>query len=120
MSELNLTNCFVIGRNAQYQFCIGQMGERWAGFAKAGEAIFLFSQVGDGYNLGFTSRQEALRMTSAIIQDGDIEGSYGPVEKWFIPEGARGDPDDYRCDECGEIGCIDRACEDGNYDNEEE
>ena len=109
---LELTEVVWIGRNAHgYTFGVGRLGDRWVGFARGewsehGEArqdLFVFPEVSYGPLLGLPDRTQAILITGAIAQD-PVHG-YGGVEEWLVPPELRGDPDAFRCEDCGDVGC---------------
>jgi hypothetical protein len=90
-----------------YTFAVGRVDDRWLGYAiglmkDGSKMLFVLPGVGDGPELGVTDRAEAIRRTSAIAL---TDPSYGWVETWHVPEDLRGDPEQYRCAECGEVCC---------------
>lgn len=125
--QLDLTDVFFIGENDAYRFGIGRLGDRWVGFAQEGQAsersrrafrsegmdvapgmLFFFPEVSEGFELGVADRQHAILLTGALAQD--PENCYGGVEKWHVPEGLRGDPENFRCQHCDRVGCDGSEC----------
>lgn len=112
-----LTDIFIVGENDHgYQFGVGQLAGRWVGFAigyrKDGKPVGLFFLPGisEDAHLGLLDRERAIRMTGAIACD--PEHGYGGVARWFIEKARRGNPDEFRCERCGSVGC-DGDCDDG-------
>ena len=78
------------------------------GFASsplAGGGTFLefFAEVSDGPVLGVEDRRRAVILTGAVARD--PERGYGGVDRWEVPPALRGDPEDFRCEDCGAVGC---------------
>jgi hypothetical protein len=98
-----------IGENDHgYWFGVGVLEGRWIGFAvgeigDGNEMVFWFPQVAEGHLIGLADRDKTIKLTSAIAQS--PEQAYGGIKRWFIPEELRGIPDDWRCANCGEVGC---------------
>lgn len=109
MSEITFTEVCEIGRNTQYTFSVGKVGNRWVGFAKGGVPVdgkillFVFAEVSDGFQLGITDQPKAIRMTGALAQD--PERAYGGITSWYVPKDLRGKLKDFRCKHCGTICC---------------
>jgi hypothetical protein len=109
MSELKLNDPFIIGYNDHgYMFGVARVGERWVGFALAAlsngrDGMFLLPGISSDHRLGLADRERAIRMVGAVASA--PEHGYGGIERWFVGEELRGKPDDFRCVECGEVGC---------------
>jgi len=108
--DLELTNTLVVAENDHgYQFCVAQNADRWIGFA-AGELddgrrmMFVFPNVADGIRLGLEDRDEAIRLTTAIAAA--PENGYGGIARYFVDEDLLGRPEQYRCENCDEVGCL--------------
>lgn len=109
MENLELTQTRIIAENdAGYEFGVGLLGRRWVGFALARRDtsepfLMFFSEVStEDYQLGLEDRDEAIRLTAALAVDPE---NYGGVDRWLIDEELRGDPEAYRCPQCGRVGC---------------
>jgi len=107
-ADPNMTGITTIAATAQYLFCVGRCEGRWIGFTvgrgpKHRNMMSLLPQIASDYRLGLEDRDEAVRQTTAIAQD--AAAGYGRIEEWHVPAGLIADPDDYRCDVCGEICC---------------
>jgi len=134
---MNITDLTVIGENdAGWRFAVGRIGDRWVGvglesasvvaarnaFADEGLPVdpgymHIFPEVCDGFIMGVEDRHRAILMTGAIAQD--FEHAFGGVDRWHVPPELRGNPDDFRCDDCGNVGCPgDCADEWGDYDTD--
>lgn len=98
-----------IGENDYgYWFGVGLLEERWIGFAvgkleDGNEMVFWFPEIAEGHLIGLSDFDKAVKAASAIAQT--PEHAYGGIQRWFIPEEFRGDPDDYRCTGCMNVGC---------------
>lgn len=104
MTQFSFSETRLIGSNRHgWTFGIGQLGEHWVGFALGDGFLNIMAEVSEGFQLGLKDADLAMRMTSAVAVD--PEQLFGGVDRWFIPEQCRGDPEDYRCEVCGEIGC---------------
>jgi hypothetical protein len=104
-----------IGENDHgYRFGVYQDGVRWfacaVGKDKDGENLMFVLP-----NAGGEDKDREIRLAGAIAQD--PEHGYGGVDRWFVSEELRGDPEDFRCKECQSTGC-DGHCFD--YDPGEE
>ena len=91
-----------------YRFAVGSIsdeggGVRWVGFADSDAGAFIFPSVSEGHVAGLTDRDLAIRLTGAIAQS--FEHGYGGVDRWFVDESLRGDPEEFRCFDCDQIGC---------------
>jgi hypothetical protein len=109
MVELEVSDTVRIGRNDHgYEFAVGRSDERWIGFVKEYEdgarGVFVFSGIHEGYKLGITDRDRAIRLTAAMAQD--PEHGYGGISEWFVAENLRATPDEMRCEACGELPCV--------------
>jgi len=123
---------FIVGENDTYRFCIARTdGQRWCGFAVpmrspaerafqsegldvSPQMVMILSEVAEGYQLGIQDRDKAILLTGAVAQD--VESCYGGIERWFVPEDLRGDPDDFRCAHCDRVGCDGNDCRDAFED----
>lgn len=106
MAELEVKEGFLIGVNNQgYSFSVGLLGDRWVGFAqhKDDRMIHFFPEISEEFEMGLPDKETAIRLTAALAQT--PEKGYGGVDRWFIKEDLRGNPADYRCGECQEVGC---------------
>jgi hypothetical protein len=99
-----------------YTFCVGLVSGCWLGYARTGGGLFLMSEIATGHQLGIVDRDEAIRRVGALAQD--PENAYGGIDLWFVAEDLRGDPEAYRCAECGRV-CCDGDHEDDGFDHEE-
>jgi len=128
---LHFDDMTIIGENEHgWRFGVARLGSRWIGFATSSAygaaaraafraagldpepaGLFVFSQVADGFELGVADRDRAVLLTGAIAQD--PEAGYGGVSRWHVPEALRGNPDDFRCPRCEQVGCDGAACDDG-------
>lgn len=112
---LELDDLAVIAENAAYRFAVGRVGRRWLGGAVSvarveGERmLFVFPNVAEGDRLGLRDRVRAVRLTAAIAQD--PESGYGGVTRWHVAPDLRGRPDEFRCPDCGMVGCAGRCSE---------
>jgi hypothetical protein len=108
MSEA-ISNITKIGENDYgYWFGVGQLEGRWIGFAvgrldDGNEMVFWFPEIAEGHLIGLADCNEAIKASSAIVQD--PSHAYGGIQHWLIPEELRGNPDDYRCGYCCQVGC---------------
>jgi hypothetical protein len=101
----------MIGENHHgYGFGVGLAGGRWIGFAaaviKGTKALFFLpGQANPDMTLGSPDADAAMRLTVAIAEA--PEHGYGGIDKWLLPNGGKilVDPDEFRCPDCGEIGC---------------
>ena len=114
-----LSETVLVGENDYgYQFAVGRHGDSWVGFAvgttEAGRMLFLFPEISSGVVMGIGSRDEAIRMVGAIAED--PEHGYGGIDRWFVNESLRGTPDEYRCADCGEVGCNGEECHYCDFD----
>jgi hypothetical protein len=97
-----------VGKNQQgYTFAVGEARGRWLGFAlcrvQGQQTIFVFPEVSESSLMGLAAWEQAIRLTAAIAQA--PEQGYGGVDCWHVPQHYRANPDDYRCEDCGEVGC---------------
>lgn len=98
-----------IARTAHYCWGVGRVGQRWIGFAvgplirDVERVLFAIPEISEGVMLGIEDLNRAVRMTSAYAAS--EESDFGLVTEWLIPEEDRGDPEDYRCDGCGQLFC---------------
>ena len=109
-ATLEISETVKVGENDYgYTFFVGLYGSRWIGFAvgeereKERKMMFIFPEISSNGTLGVTSLDEAIRMTGALAED--VESGFGEIERWCVPEELRGDPDDYRCENCGAVCC---------------
>lgn len=116
MMSLDIKNTIPIGKNSQYLFGIGQIKDRWVGFAEGGGALFMFPQISQGHVLGLTDRDKMIRLTGAIAQD--VGSGYGGIETWYVPLYLQGNPEHYRCKDCQEVGC-EGSCQGEEWSGEE-
>lgn len=99
---------FIAENDHGWRFGVGRAAGRWVGFAApttndGSGIIMFFSEVsGPDYHLGLEDRDEAIRLTAALAVDPE---NYGGVDRWLIEEELRGDPEAYRCPQCGRVGC---------------
>lgn len=119
----------VIGRNDLWQFGIGKLGDRWVGvagqseiasaaksaFASEGlavepEYLHILSEVSEESELGMRDKRAAILLIGALAQD--PESGFGGIDKWFVPEELRGDPEKFRCERCATVGCSGKDCSD--------
>lgn len=112
---LQLQQTAMLAANDSWTFCVGRMGDRWLGFAvgfleDGAKFVNVFPEVSEGAQLGIRDYARAVKLTTAIAQD--PEQGLGGVEHWFIPPGARGNPDDFRCANCDRVGCDGEECRD--------
>lgn len=109
MSTIQVEDAFKVGENDHgYYFGVGRVGGRWVGFAvgdagESGQMMFLLPGISEDYHLGLLDRDRAIRMTGAIAQS--PEHGYGGISRWFVEESLRGKPEDFRCEDCQEVGC---------------
>lgn len=112
MSEdagMEITDRLEVGENDHgYKFAVGKLGGRWIGFAdgdlgNSERGLFFFPGICEGYMLGITDRDRAIKLTGAIAQS--FEHGYGGIARWFVPDKLRGRPEDFTCEHCGEVGC---------------
>jgi len=119
-----ITDVVMVGDNPVYSFCVGRTRDkRWLGFARARirpgrrrpePTLFLLPEVSEGFCLGVKTRAVAIRLTGAVAQDPAC--AYGGIKRWFVPPALRGKPGDFRCGNCGGIGCTGEHCyEWGSY-----
>jgi hypothetical protein len=103
-----------VGENDNgYRFAVAKIpGERWIGFADSDYGAFVFPSISENHIMGIAGRELAIKLTGAIAQS--IEHGYGGITRWFVEEELRGRPEDFTCDECGEVAC-DGEC---SYENE--
>lgn len=116
----SLEDVLILGANEHWQFGVGRQGERWIGFA--------FGRLEDGHGylhvltevcdepwlVDVTDRDRVIRMTGAVACD--PEASWGGVAEWYVDEELRGDPEEFRCDVCGQVGCRGGCREDDGFD----
>ena len=113
---IQIEQTLLIGENDHgYQFCVGLVGDRWCGFAVGqldggDQGVWFFPAVAEGFVMGLTDRDAAIRLTGAIASD--PESAFGGVTRWYVDEPLRGAPEDFRCQFCGEVGCDGRDCRD--------
>ena len=107
---INITANKIIASNRYWTWMVGLSGDRWLGLAFGATRdengrgyMHVFSEVCEGIDLGLRDQAAAIRLTSALAAD--PASTFGAVNRWFIPEAERGSPDEFRCDNCGEIGC---------------
>lgn len=116
MNELNLSDVTKIGENNHgYEFMVGLLGGRWVGFAIGSEngvriGLFFLPNIQEDFQLGVKDKTLAILLTGAIAQS--AEYSYGGVARWFVGEDLRGDPEAFRCANCGSVGCDGKRCQD--------
>jgi hypothetical protein len=125
MMSLNIEAFEFIGHNCRWCFAIAKNGDRWLGVAiegweltmvmeaRASEGLtikslwmHIFPHVSDGSQLGMKDKKIAILLTGALAQE-DEQG-FGGIDEWLVPEDMRGDPDKFRCKQCGTVGCEDR------------
>lgn len=113
---LHFEQTAILADNRWWTFCVGRIGERWLGYAVDAASGFgnVFPQVSEDNQLGLRDYGRAAKLTTALAQD--PEQGLGEVERWFIPEGARGKPEDFRCGHCEQIGCSGVDCVDRTMD----
>lgn len=110
----------IIARTERWAVAVGRLGDRWIGFGRGvlrggGRYMHVIPEVSDrDYTLGVVDREQAIRMTSAILSDPE-ESGFGEVMVWMIPRDQRGDLEAYRCDVCGETFCCGNCLD---YDHE--
>lgn len=104
MESLQIRDVLKIGDNQYgYYFAVGRIDNRWIGWAGAEQAIFLFPEIEENYELGLLDRDLVIKLTGAIAQS--AEYGYGGIDQWYIPASLRGKPEDYTCQHCCSIGC---------------
>ncbi len=128
---LELHDVTIIAENDHgWRFGVGRIGERWVGFGTESAAreqsraafdseglpvdpgyLHLFTEVGTATEMGVADRDEAIRLTGAAAQD--PEACFGGIDRWFVAEDLRGDPEKYRCPDCDGIGG-DCVCDEEN------
>lgn len=118
-AEINIEEAHLWGRNEFYDFYIGRVGDRWAGFAvgvidETQRMAFMLPGVSEGFNVGCVDREEAFRLTVAIILDG--AGGYGPVDEWLDDTYRLVDVEQFRDQYSGEI-CHPSQWDETFYDN---
>lgn len=111
--KLNLEDCRVIARTEDWKVCVARLEGRWIGVAigEVGDSLefcSVFPEVSANGMLGLASLQEAIRLTSALADD--PEQGLGEVVEWLVADHERGDVEDYRCSNCGELGCDGAEC----------
>lgn len=117
-AQLDIQDTFKIGENDfGYSFAIGRLGDRWVGFAlgdlgEGEQGCFFLPGVSEGYMMGLLDRERAIKLTGAIAQAS--EHGYGGIARWFVPPEQRGNPDDFRCERCEQVGCS-GECVDHDY-----
>jgi hypothetical protein len=133
MPDLSITDLEVIADNDHWRFAVGKLGEdRWCGFALPSRSpvekafigaglppidpqmVMFLPEVCEGFNAGVKDKNRAILLTGAVAQD--VESCYGGVDRWYVPEELRGDPEKYRCKTCEKIGCDGRECVDALND----
>lgn len=88
---------------------VGDLGGRWVGLVSTRPddwepaTCWILPTVAEGVCLGLLDQAEAIRRTTALAQADDA--LWGPVVRWEVPAGERGDPEAYRCRHCGEVCC---------------
>lgn len=108
MDTLPIADSVRVGENDHWKFGVGRLEERWIGFAVGDcedgtKFMHIFPEISAGPELGVGSREDAIRMVSALACD--PEQSFGGIDEWFIDESLRASPDDFRCENCGTCGC---------------
>lgn len=117
----------LIGRNAEWQFGVARIGDRWLGVALESEPtrlaraafaseglpfdkgyMHVFAEVSEGIELGMQEKTIAMLLVGALAQD--PEHGFGGIDEWLVPEVLRGDPEKFRCEKCGDVGCGGRDC----------
>jgi hypothetical protein len=88
--------------------------EAKAAFASEGLLVsdgymHVFAEVSEGVELGMQDKTMAILLTGALAED--PEHGFGGIDEWLVPEDLRGEPKDFRCDRCGDVGCAGRDCE---------
>lgn len=106
MSTFTITRYEPIAQNAEWTFCVALCGGRWLpgalGRLEDGNSFFHVFPT-PGHELGVEERDEAIRIASVVAAD---EGQgFGGVDRWHVEPWRRGNPDDYRCELCGELCC---------------
>lgn len=115
--NISITNAMLIGENDHgYRFGVGQIGERWIGFAASDVGLFFFPGIAEDYLLGLLDRALVIKLTGAIARD--VEQGYGGIARWFVPEELRGNPEDFRCENCQQVAC-DKQCYEYDFWEEE-
>ena len=106
----NFDETIKVGANDDgYEFWVGRTGDRWLGFAvgklhqDGTRGMFVFPELIEDFKMGLADRDDAIRMTGAVAQA--VERGYGGIARWSVPIELRGDPEDYRCGDCGDLGC---------------
>ena len=119
MSNLDLTDITKIGENDYgYEFAIGHIGGRWVGFAlgrinETEKSCFFLLSISEGEEMGVKDKTLAILLTGAIAQS--YEHGYGGIDRWFVGEELRGDPEAFRCVNCDGVGCDGKECQDGFF-----
>lgn len=119
MTTLKITEPQKIASNNQWDFAVARLGDRWIGYAMGdledgNKFMNLCPEVSDDYQIGCVEKSQAIRMLSVYLQD--PENGFGDVEEWLIPAEERGNPEEYRCHECGRVLCQ-GECEDFRDDD---
>ena len=116
---LQLKETMIVAENRHgYQFGIGLVGDRWIGFARGAEMLFVFPAIADDFQLGLLDKQRVIKLTVAIACDPD--GGYGGIDQWFVTYDLRGHPDDFRCPYCARVGCQGECRDDFDYHFDDE
>ena len=110
-SDIKFEDVMKVSENDHgYSFAVARLAgtDRWIGFAIGSLneqecGLFLLPNFSENYVMGLTDRDYAIKLTGAIAQS--FECGYGGVERWFVEESLRGDPEVMRCNACEEIGC---------------
>ena len=115
--HVEITERVEVGENDHgYRFAVGRLESgRWVGFADSDYGAFIFPGMATGCEIGTADRERAIRLTGAIAQS--IEHGYGGVARWFVEDALRGKPEDFTCEECGEVGCCCGECLEGDDDS---
>jgi hypothetical protein len=127
--NLKIEGYELIGRNDHWSFAVARVGDRYLGVgmeqiplrAKSPDGrvniylerpyyMHVFAEVSEGVELGMQDKTMAILLTGALAED--PEHGFGGVDEWFVPEDLRGEPKDFRCDRCGDVGCAGLDCED--------
>jgi hypothetical protein len=127
-AALDLKEIEPVAANEHYTFCVARLEGKWVGFATVSKrtlamrrafaeqglpptekiGLFFFAEISDGDALGIEDRAKAILLTGAIAQD--PESAYGGVDEWMVANELRGNPDDYRCANCGHVACDRDGC----------
>ncbi len=126
--NLKIEAILSVGSNDRWQFAVAKVGDRWLGvamecqfsravkvaFAAEGLAVrsgymHVFGEVSEEFELGMKDQTKAILLVGALARD--AEQGFGGIDDWLVPEELRGDPDDFRCNNCWAVGCDGRDCE---------